>query len=108
MSAQPAPRAPAWAWLGYAVSAAGLLVLWVLPGHKYAWMEAVDAATDPAALEDASGNRLLFATFVMGVAVAVQVLWLLKAGAAHGVRHRAAAGLLIAAVLAVWGLKFWR
>lgn len=97
---------PAWAWLGYAVSAAGLLVLLVLPGHKYAWMEAVDPATAPAALEDASGNRLLFATVVMALAVALQLLWLLKGWHTHGARHRVVPCVLIVAVFAVWMLKF--
>ena len=98
---------PAWAWLGYAASAAGLLVLLVLPGHKYAWMEAVDPATAPAALEDGSGNRLLFATVVTALAVGVQLLWLLKAWHSHGPRHRVVPCVFILAVLAVWALKFW-
>lgn len=104
----PSKPQRAWAWLGYAASAAGLLVLSLLPGHKYAWMDAVDPATDPAALEDGSGNRFLFATVVMLVAVGLQALSLLQAGPAHGARRRVLPCLLIAAVLALWGLKFWR
>ena len=99
---------PVWVWLGYAVSAAGLLVLAVLPGDKYAWMAEVDPATDPSALTDASGNRALFATVVMLLAVVLQALWLLKAGPAHGTPHRVAPCLLIVAALALWGAKFWR
>ena len=105
MSAPP-KRAPVWAWVAYAATALGLLVLAVLPGHKYAWMSAVDAATDPSALEDGSGNRALFAAVVMVLAVGLQALWLLKAGRAHGLGHRVVPCLLIAAVLAVWALKF--
>ena len=100
--------APSWAWLGYTVSVAGLLVLAVWPAHKYAWMAAVDPATDPAALEDASGNRVVFATLVMVAAVGLQVLWLCKAQPVHGARHRVAAGLLIVGLLALWGYRFWR
>jgi ABC-type maltose transport system permease subunit len=102
----PHSRPPAWAWLAYAASALGLLVLAVLPGHKYAWMEAVDPAVDPTALVDGSGNRVVFATVVMLLAVGLQGLWLLKAGRAHGTGHRVAPCLLIAAVLALWMLKF--
>ena len=104
----PHKPVPAWAWLGYAASAAGLLVLLVLPGHKYDWMAAVDPATDPAALADPSGNRFLFATVVMVAAVVVQALWFFKAGLAHGPRHRMLPCLLAAAVVALWALKFWR
>lgn len=98
--------APAWAWLAYAASAAGVLVLLVLPGHKYAWMAAVDPATDPAALADASGNRFVFATVCMLLAVGLQLWWLLKAGPVHGRRHRVAPCLLIITLLVLWGLKF--
>ena len=95
------------AWLGHTAGSLGLLVLLVLPSHKYAWMAAVDGSTDPAALEDASGNRLLWATFVMLLASGVQVLGLVKTGSMHGTRHRAVACLLMAAVVAVWAFKFW-
>ena len=105
---QKRTAAAGWAWLGYAASVAGLLVLAVWPANKYAWMAAVDPATDPAALEDASGNRLVFATLVMLAAVGLQALWLWKARPAHGARHRLAAGLLIIALLALWGYRFWR
>lgn len=102
----PTARPPVWAWLAYAATALGLLVLAVLPGHKYAWMEAVDPATDPAALLDGAGNRVVFATVVMLLAVGLQALWLLKAGRTHGRAHRVVPGLLIVAVLALWVLKF--
>jgi hypothetical protein len=102
----PRSRLPAWAWLAYAAGLAGLLVLAVLPGHKYAWMATVDPATDPAALLDGSGNRTVLATLVMLAVVGLQLLWLLKAGRGHGRRHRVLPCLLIAGVLALWGLKF--
>lgn len=104
----PNGRPPVWAWLAYAASAVALLVLWVLPGHKYAWMEAVDPTIDPAALVDGSGNRWVFATVVTLLAVGLQALWLLKAGRARGTGHLVAPCLLIVAVLALWALKFGR
>ena len=118
---RPHKPVPAWAWLGYALSTAGWLLLLVLPGHKYAWMAAVDPATDPALLLDASGNRVVLATVVMVLAVGLQLIWLLrllwllwllwlptsgKAGPTHGKHHALLAGLLIMALLALWALKF--
>jgi len=102
----PHKPVPAWAWLGYALSVAGLLVLLVLPGHKYAWMAELDPATDPAALADGSGNRFVFATVCMLLAVSLQLWWLLRAGPTHGLRHRVAPALLIVALMVLWGLKF--
>ena len=75
-------------------------------GHKYAWMQAVDPATDSAALEDASGNRLVLATLVMLLAVGLQALGLFKGASVNSARHRVAAWLLMAAVVAVWAVKF--
>ena len=106
MPTPPPSRPPAWAWLAYAASGLALLVLCLLPDHKYAWMAAVDPATDPAALVDGSGNRAVFATLVMVVAVGLQGLWLLRGGRVRGAGHRVAPWVLIVAVLAVWALKF--
>jgi len=104
---KPRPKEKSgWAWLGHAASGFGLLVLALLPGHKYAWMQAVDPATDPAALEDASGNRLVLATLVMLLAVGLQALGLFKGASVNSARHRVAAWLLMAAVVAVWAVKF--
>ena len=69
-------------------------------------MQAVDPATDPAALEDASGNRLVLATLVMLLAVGLQVLGLFKGAPVNSARHRVAAWLVMAAVVAVWAVKF--
>lgn len=109
--ARPSHRTRAWRWLGHAASAAGLLVLAVLPGHKYGWMEDIDPAIDPAALEDGSGNRVVFATLVLLLAVGLQALgwWLAApgAGVGAGARRHLLPGLCIAALLAVWAWKFW-
>jgi len=75
-------------------------------GHKYAWMQAVDPATDSAALEDASGNRLVLATLVMLLAVGLQALGLFKGAPVNSARHCVAAWLVMAAVVAVWAVKF--
>ena len=64
-------------------------------------MEAVDPATYPAAMEDASGNRFVLATLVMLLAPGLQALGWLTGASAHRTPHRVAVCLLIAAMVAV-------
>jgi hypothetical protein len=85
----------------------GLLVLAVLPAHKYGWMEDIDPAIDPAALEDGSGNRLVFATLVLLLAVGLQALGWWLAAPVPGARRHLLPGLCIAALLGLWAWKFW-
>ncbi len=109
MSTPPAPgaRPTAWlAWLAHAASAAALLLLAVLPAHKYAWMDGIDPGVDPAALEDASGNRQLVMALCVLLALGLQALALWRGWRHGGGRgQRVAALVLVLALLAAWAFK---
>ena len=96
------PRGSAWRWVAQGLYAVCLAGLSLLPSHRYGWMRELDPAVSTLP-EDGSGNRLVFAAALLGVALVAQ---LLAARVAAGPRARwMALGLALLAA-AVWWVRF--
>ena len=87
----------------HVLTAAGLLMLLLLPADKYGWMADIDPTTPPASIADPAGNRLPFTLLVAGACVLLQGL------AAWHARPRWQRLLSVAVMLAtatLWWAKF--
>jgi hypothetical protein len=82
----------------HATYAVGLLLIIIFSGNKYDWMADVDPSISPGAIEDGSGNRVVFLGVVLTVVVVAQLLVSIKA---KKPTERLISGLLVfAAILA--------
>lgn len=81
-----------------------MLVLFILPDNRYAWMQAFDPTISAEAVTDPAGNSLIFTLLLLTGACVTQTL--LVVYSRDRVRKRVSIGLIcIAAVF--WVTKFW-
>ena len=89
------------AWMLFAC---GVFVFIALGDNKYAWMQQMDPSM-ALPLDDASGDRAIFALLLLAAIVASQLA--LLATAAHR-REKAWAAVLALSAIVLWSSRFWR
>jgi hypothetical protein len=89
--------------LVYSSSIFGLLVLALLPGNKYAWMEEFDPTFSAKSIENNSGNSAIVAGGLLLFFVVVQAFFLLTAEEKW---KKIVSGTLILLALLTWLMKF--
>ena len=87
----------------HALSAAGWLLLLMLPAHKYAWMAVVDPSMAPDTLADPAGNRLPFTLVVAGTIITLQAV---AAWQAQYLWPRLVSAVVALATSVLWFAKF--
>jgi hypothetical protein len=90
--------------LVYSSSILGLLVLALLPGNKYAWMEEFDPDVSAQSMEGGAGNSAVIAGALLLFFVAVQAFFLITAEKKW---KKIVSGMLILLALLTWLVKFW-
>ena len=87
----------------HALSVVGLLLIFIFSGSKYDWMTSVDTSLPPDAIEDGSGNRIVFLGVVLAVVVVAQLIVAIKTRKST---ERLISGLLVlAAAILVFVVK---
>ena len=87
----------------HALSVAGLLLLALLPAHKYGWMAELESSATAELLADAGGNRLPFTLVVAGAVVVLQAV---AAWRARRLWQRWFSVAVMLASAALWWTKF--
>ena len=80
----------------------GLLVFIALPGNKYNWMQEMDPSIAIAPVDDASGNRAIFAFLLLIVIVATQLAIAIKTA---NRTERVVSIILVLVAISIWSLR---
>lgn len=81
-----------------------MLALFILPDHRYAWMQAFDPALPAEAVTDSSGNSRIFSVLLLMGACATQTLVIVNSRGR--LEKRVSIALILTATI-FWATKFW-